>query len=104
MVVEAYLRGPLGLGKRASNVRIAWFSFGSFEGGSFGSVSFGSSAERKNVVQLRLLWSLLQLLRRLAEKVCYGGLLQSYAPTCGDLLGLSLGLKVVDCHYLLLIS
>nr|GEY32009.1 hypothetical protein [Tanacetum cinerariifolium] len=51
--VEAYLRGPLGLGKRASNVRIVWFSFG-----SFGSVSFGSSAESKNVVQLRLLWSL----------------------------------------------
>ncbi|GKG12826.1 hypothetical protein Tco_0347063 [Tanacetum coccineum] len=45
--VEAYLRGPLGLGKLASNVRIVWFSFG-----SFGSVSFSSSAESKNVVQL----------------------------------------------------
>ncbi|GKA52142.1 hypothetical protein Tco_0745338 [Tanacetum coccineum] len=50
--VEAYLCGPLGLGKRASNVRIVWFSFGSFGGGSFGSVSFGSSAESKNAVQL----------------------------------------------------
>ncbi|GJR74521.1 hypothetical protein Tco_0086886 [Tanacetum coccineum] len=65
--VEAYLRGPLGLGKRASNVRIIWFSFGSFGGGSFESVSFGSSAESKNVVQLRLLWRLLQLLRPLAK-------------------------------------
>ncbi|GJS24523.1 reverse transcriptase domain-containing protein [Tanacetum coccineum] len=78
--VEAYLRGPLGLGKRASNVRIIWFSFG-----SFGSVSFGSSAESKNVVQLRILWRLLQLLRPLAEngldmraapEVCSGSLLQ----------------------------
>ncbi|GKC79824.1 hypothetical protein Tco_1130598, partial [Tanacetum coccineum] len=60
--VEAYLRRPLRLGKRASNVRIIWFSFG-----SFGSYSFGSSAESKNVVQLRLLWRLLQLLRPLAE-------------------------------------
>ncbi|GKB68572.1 TSS-like protein [Tanacetum coccineum] len=56
--VEVYLRGPLGLGKRASNVRIVRFSFGSFRDGSFGSVSFSSSAESKNVVQLRLLWSL----------------------------------------------
>ncbi|GKG51712.1 hypothetical protein Tco_0544350, partial [Tanacetum coccineum] len=31
------------------------------------SVSFGSSAESKNAVQLRLLWRLLQLLRPLAE-------------------------------------
>nr|GEZ91691.1 hypothetical protein [Tanacetum cinerariifolium] len=45
--VEVYLRGPLGLGEWASNVRIIWFSFG-----SFGSVSFGSSDESKNVVQL----------------------------------------------------
>nr|GEZ61417.1 hypothetical protein [Tanacetum cinerariifolium] len=45
--VEVYLRGPLGLGKWASNVRIIWFSFG-----SFGSVSFGSSDESNNVVQL----------------------------------------------------
>ncbi|GJV86072.1 ribonuclease H-like domain-containing protein [Tanacetum coccineum] len=35
--VKAYLRGPLRLGKRASNVRIIWFSFGSFRSGSFGS-------------------------------------------------------------------
>ncbi|GKC66329.1 hypothetical protein Tco_1098927 [Tanacetum coccineum] len=105
--VEAYLRGPLGHGKRASNVRIAWFSFG-----SFGSVSFGSSAESKNVVQLRLLWRLLQLLRPLAEsllrrsapEVCSRVLLRRSAPTWRDLLGLSLGLRVVDCHYLLLIN
>ncbi|GJT98698.1 hypothetical protein Tco_1094216, partial [Tanacetum coccineum] len=65
--VEAYLRGPLGLDKWASNVRIVWFSFGSFGGGSFERVSFSSSVESKNVVQLRLLWRLLQLLRPLAE-------------------------------------
>ncbi|GJR04243.1 hypothetical protein Tco_0527227 [Tanacetum coccineum] len=65
--VEAYLRGPLGLGKQASNIRIIWFSFGSFRGGSFGGVSFGSSAESKSVVQLRLLWWLLQLLHTLDE-------------------------------------
>ncbi|GJY08737.1 hypothetical protein Tco_0375791, partial [Tanacetum coccineum] len=47
--VEAYLSGPLGLGKRASNIRIIWFSFSSFRGGSFGGVSFGSSAESKSV-------------------------------------------------------
>nr|GEV66342.1 hypothetical protein [Tanacetum cinerariifolium] len=68
MGVEAYLRGLLGLGKRASNVRIVWFSFGFFEGGSFESVSFSSSTKSKNVVHLRLLWKLLQLLRPLAEK------------------------------------
>nr|GFB97832.1 hypothetical protein [Tanacetum cinerariifolium] len=45
--VEAYLRGPFGLGKRDSNVRIIWFSFGSFR-----SVSFGSSDESNNVIQL----------------------------------------------------
>ncbi|GJX48707.1 hypothetical protein Tco_0273897 [Tanacetum coccineum] len=48
--VTACLRGPLGLGKRASNVRIVWFSFV-----SFGGVSFNSSAESKSLVQLRLL-------------------------------------------------
>nr|GEW02695.1 hypothetical protein [Tanacetum cinerariifolium] len=48
--IEAYLRRPLGLGKRASNIRIIWFSFGSFEDGSFRGVSFGSSAESKSVV------------------------------------------------------
>ncbi|GKF41950.1 hypothetical protein Tco_0125292, partial [Tanacetum coccineum] len=42
-------------------------SFGSFGGGSFEGVSFGSSAESKSMVQLRLLWRLLQLLRPLAE-------------------------------------
>nr|GEV93156.1 hypothetical protein [Tanacetum cinerariifolium] len=56
-IVEAYSRGLLGLGKRALNVRIIWFSFG-----SFGSGSFSSSAESKSVVQLWLLWRLLQLL------------------------------------------
>ncbi|GKD63383.1 hypothetical protein Tco_1305491 [Tanacetum coccineum] len=70
--VEAYLRGMLGLGKWASNIRIAWFSFGSFRG-----VSFGSSVK---------------------------SLLRMSAPTWRDLLDLSLGLRVVDYHYLLLIS
>nr|GFA18378.1 hypothetical protein [Tanacetum cinerariifolium] len=113
--VEAYLRGPLGLGKRASNVRIVWFSFG-----SFGSVSFGSSAESKNVVQLRLLWSLTStdatdsglepsfdrpaISGRPAPEVCFGCLLQMSASSWRCLLGLSLGLRVVDYHYLLLIN
>ncbi|GJY10310.1 reverse transcriptase domain-containing protein [Tanacetum coccineum] len=91
--VEAYLRGPLGLGKRASNVRIIWFSFG-----SFGSVSFGSSAESKNVVQLRILW------RWSGHAGCSRGLLWKSASTWCDLLGISLGLIVVGCYYLLLIS
>ncbi|GKE42599.1 hypothetical protein Tco_1469883, partial [Tanacetum coccineum] len=87
--------------------------FGSFGGGSFGSVSFGSSAESKNVVQLRILWRLLQLLRPLAENgldmraapdVCSRGLLWKSASTWCDLLGISLGLIVVGCYYLLLIS
>ncbi|GKC97297.1 hypothetical protein Tco_1167572, partial [Tanacetum coccineum] len=68
IIVEAYLRGSLGLGKRASNVRIIWFSFGYFESGSF-----GSSAESKSAVQLRALW-------RSALEVCSGGLLERSTP------------------------
>nr|GEU96695.1 hypothetical protein [Tanacetum cinerariifolium] len=93
--VKAYLSGLLGLGKRASNVNIIWFNFGSFRGGSFGSVFFGSSPESKNVVQRRLLWSLTNtdatdsgpepsFDRPLSPKlsgpeVCTGGLLQRSA-------------------------
>ncbi|GJZ91423.1 hypothetical protein Tco_0663350 [Tanacetum coccineum] len=42
--------------------------------------------------------------RRSALEVRSRGLLQRSALTWRDLLGLSLGLRVVDCHYLLLIS
>nr|GEZ49624.1 hypothetical protein [Tanacetum cinerariifolium] len=69
--VEAYSCGPLGLGKRASNVRVVWFSFGSSRGGSFRGIFFGSSTESKNMVQLRLLWRLLQFLRPLAENLIF---------------------------------
>nr|GFA15365.1 hypothetical protein [Tanacetum cinerariifolium] len=62
--------------KWASKVRIVWFSFGSFGGGSFGSVSFGSSAKSKNVVQLRLLWRLLQLLRPQAKNLNHPSIVQ----------------------------
>ncbi|GJU93795.1 hypothetical protein Tco_1318551 [Tanacetum coccineum] len=129
--VEAYLRGMLGLGKWALNIRIAWFSFGSFGGGSFGGVSFGSSARNLNhhsIIYLSLdycsgieclyhkslqrsqfnydclLWMVWTrgLLRK--SDVCSGCLLRMSAPTWRDLLDLSLGLRVVDYHYLLLIS
>nr|GEU41109.1 hypothetical protein [Tanacetum cinerariifolium] len=96
---EEYLCGPLGLGKRASNVRIIWFSFGSFRGGSFGGVSFGSSAGSKG--GLALTWSLTNTdatdsgpepsFDRLAIS-------ESSVSTWRDLLGLSLGLRVVDRH------
>ncbi|GKA71257.1 hypothetical protein Tco_0777396, partial [Tanacetum coccineum] len=121
---KSYLCGPLRLGKRASNVRIVWFSFGSFGGGSFESVSFSSPAESKNVVQLSLLWSADATdsgpkpsfdrpaisgvpfwhqvpISQVSSKE---GLLRISASSWHGLLGLSLGLKVVDCHYLLLLS
>ncbi|GKF73540.1 hypothetical protein Tco_0219872 [Tanacetum coccineum] len=44
------------------------------------------------------------LLQRSATEVCSRVLLRRSAPTWRDLLGLSLGLRVVDCHYLLLIN